>query len=147
MENYNVDSDMDDYEWEHTLNEEPLPEINKEFRQLVLDTKHKLYTNTVISGKEGTEQAQNNNLIRDYLRSINNLYVISLNMQKKENTDSINLSVFPENTRESIELTLNWIRKYFSENNLPDTIPYKDYIQKSFHEYPYVQSDNFIEDS
>lgn len=139
-----IESDEDDYEWnDEVMNQESLPEINKDFRQSVLNTKHSLYKNIVISGKEGTPQAQDNTLINKYLKNINDVYILSLNMSKNSQLDLPDLSSFPENTREPIRITLEWIKRYFSENTVPETIPYQDYIQKSFHEYPYVQTDNF----
>jgi hypothetical protein len=133
----------DEYEWDSTINEESLPEIDKDFRKSILDAKHSLYTNIVISGKEGTPLAQDNTLLNKYLHSVNNLYLVSLHMTKNSNEELPDLSVFPENSRESIRITLEWIKRYFNENTVPETIPYRDYIQKSFHEYPYVQTDNF----
>jgi hypothetical protein len=139
---YDYDSDNSDY-WDDTINEEELPEIDSDFRKRVLDTKHSLYKNIVFSGQDGTENAQNNNLINTYLKNINNVYIIAIKTQNPNNTENPDLSIFPEQSREPIRLTLEWIKKYFSENSIPDTIPYKDYIQKSFHEYPYVQTDTF----
>ncbi len=139
-----IESNEDDYEWDNeVMNQESLPEIDKDFRQSVLNTKHNLYENIVISGKEGTPQAQDNTLINKYLKNVNAVYVLSLNMSKNSQLDLPDISSFPENTRESIRITLEWIKRYFSENTVPETIPYQDYIQKSFHEYPYVQTDNF----
>ncbi len=139
-----IESDEDEYEWDdEVMNQELLPEIDKDFRQSVLNTKHNLYENIVISGKEGTPQAQDNTLINKYLKNVNDVYVLSLNMSKNSQYNIPDLSSFPEGSRESIRLTLEWIKRYFSENTIPETIPYQDYIQKSFHEYPYVQTDNF----
>ncbi len=143
-----IDSDSeDDYQWnEGIMNQDVLPEINPDFRKSVLNTKHSLYENIVISGKEGTPLAQDNTLINKYLKNVNNVYILSLNMTKNSQQDIPDLNSFPEGVRESLRITLEWIKKYFSENTIPETIPYQDYIQKSFHEYPYVQTDNF-EDS
>ncbi len=134
----------DDYKWdEEVMNQEILPEINPDFRKNVLNTKHSLYENIVISGKEGTPLAQDNTLINKYLKNVNAVYTLSLNMTKDSQQGVPDLSSFPEGAREPLRITLEWIKKYFSENTIPETIPYQDYIQKSFHEYPYVQTDKF----
>jgi hypothetical protein len=144
MNGYESDNsdNSDNYEWDTELNEELLPEINKDFRKSVLNTKHSLYENIVISGNEGTALAQDNTLLSKYLRNINDMYILSLKMVNNEE-NNYDLSIFPENARESIRMTLEWIKQFFSENTVPETIPYRDYIQKSFHEYPYVQTDVF----
>ncbi len=141
--NQTTSESEDEYEWDDTINDESLPEINKDFRKSVLDSKHSLYTNIVISGKEGTPLAQDNTLLRKYLQNINKLYIVSLHIAKNSQEELPDLSVFPESSREPIRITLEWIKKYFNENTIPETIPYRDYIQKSFHEYPYVQTDIF----
>ncbi len=134
--------ETEDYEWEYELNEDALPEIDPEIRKRVLNAKHNVYKNTVYA--TNNEDTQNNRLIDKYLKSINMIYVLSLNIQNKNiQASQIDLSVFPEQSRESLQLLFDWLERYFRENTTPDTIPYEDYIRKNFHEYPYIQSDNF----
>ena len=53
------------------------------------------------------------------------------------------LDAFPSNSRQAIKTTLIWIADYFSKNRIPETIPYVDYIRKSFHDYQFIQNNYF----
>ena len=132
-------NDSDD---EYIQNEVPPPEINNEFIDNVLKVKHSLYDNIVLSPELGTKDAQSQNVLQVYLKNMNQMYILALNAQKGQITDD-SLNVFPKGSRESIKFTLKWISDYFSKNRVPDTIPYSDFIRKSFHEYQFVQNDNF----
>jgi hypothetical protein len=136
------DESDEEYEDEYDHNEVAPPEIDNNFRENVLNIKHLLYENSVLSPELGTEKAQSVEALQDYLQNINHIYVLSLNAQKGlMNKDD--LSKFPENVREPIKLLLNWLSDYFSKNRVPDTIPYEDYIRKSFREYQFVQDNSF----
>ena len=41
---------------------------------------------------------------------------------------------------------LSWIADYFKKNEVVDIIPYEKYIEKSFKEYPFVQTNSFKDD-
>ncbi len=135
--------DESDYEFEPSLAE--IPSIDDTFRQKVLESKHTLYKNIVLAGHLETEQAQDNRVLLKYLNQINNIYKISLNCQDRNKKTIIDLSQFPEESRESLNFIFNWIRSYFSENSTPYTEPYKRYIEMSYHEYPYTQNESFPE--
>lgn len=138
------DTDYDDEDNEYVENEVPPPELNKDFIENILKVKHNLYDNTILSPELGTKQAQNNNIIQGYLNHVNRVYILAINAQRgKINEDYLN--TFPENSRQQIKTTLDWITEYFSKNRIPDTIPYSDFIRKSFHEYQFVQNDNSFE--
>jgi len=132
-------NDSDD---EYIQNEVPPPEINSEFVENVLKVKHSLYDNIVLSPELGTKEAQSSKVLQAYLKNINQVYILALNAQKGTITDD-SVNVFPKGSRESIKFTLKLISNYFTKNRAPDTIPYSDFIRKSFHEYQFVQNDNF----
>jgi hypothetical protein len=136
------DESVNDSDDEYIQNEIPPPDIDANFVENTLKVKHSLYDNIVLSPELGTKDAQSPKVLHTYLKNMNQMYILALNAQKgKINEDS--LSVFPKGSRESIKFTLKWIADYFSKNRAPDTIPYSDFIRKSFHEYQFVQNDNF----
>lgn len=143
--NYETDEDNIFENEEDMLNENPLPEIDNEFRKLVLDIKHKLYNSIIFSGKEGTHNSQNNKLMDDYLNKLNRIYIYTIQFQNKNNISKVDLNQFPESVREPIQQLLEWIKTFFNKNNMVDTIPYSCYLKNNFYEYPYVQTDNFSE--
>lgn len=136
--------DTDD---EYLQNDVPPLHVNDDFRVKVLDVKHSLYNNIVLSPELGTKEAQDSKVLNEYLDKINRVYILSLDAQLKSTSLSNNiddeLKVFPSDSRDSIKDVLVWITDYFSKNNIPDTIPYTDYIYKSFHEYQFIQNNSF----
>ena len=132
----------DEYDDEYIANEVPPASINDEFRNNVLNIKHILYDNTVLSPNLGTPSAQDNKLITDYLKNINQVYILCLNAQKGIVNEE-DLKRIPEKARGALKNVLNWIADYFRKNRAPDTIPYEDYINKSFKEYQFVQDNSF----
>jgi hypothetical protein len=126
-----------------TQNEIPPPPVDSQFKNNVLEVKHSLYDNIVLSPELGTRQAQSKTVLQEYLDKINKVYVLSLNAQSGQ-IDEAQLDKFPAASREQIKQLLLWIRDYFSKkNSVPDTIPYTDFIRNSFHEYQFVQNNSF----
>ncbi len=134
------DDEYDDEE--HQQNEEVPVGIDEKFKNDVLNVKHKLYENIVLSPELGTEKAQNLETVQEYLKNINNVYILCLNAQKGIINDE-ELNKFPVNVRDSLKRVLNWLNDYFRKNQIPDTIPYDDFINKSFKEYQFVQDNSF----
>jgi hypothetical protein len=132
-----------EYDEEEYIQNDIMPqEVDQEFRNNVLNVKHILYDNIILKPEIGTLQAQNNNLLQEYLTNINHVYILSLNAQKGIINES-ELTKFPESARKPIKQVLNWLADYFKKNRIPDTIPYEDYITKSFKEYQFVQDNSF----
>lgn len=137
------DESDDEYEdEEYQQNEEVPVDIDEKFKNDVLNVKHKLYENIVLSPELGTEKAQNLETLQEYLKNINNVYILCLNAQKGIINDE-ELNKFPVNVRDSLKRVLNWLNDYFRKNQIPDTIPYDDFINKSFKEYQFVQDNSF----
>jgi hypothetical protein len=137
-----ADESDDEYDDEYITNEIPPQDINNEFRNNVLNIKHIIYDSTVLAPKVGTPDAQNNKLIQQYLKNINQVYIICLKAQKGL-VDANDLINIPEKAREPIKKVINWLTDFFKKNRAPDTIPYEDYINKSFHEYQFNQDNSF----
>ena len=143
LDKWHPEESDDDYEDdEYVPNEVSPPDVDETFRKNVLDVKHILYENTILSPNLGTSDAQSNNLLAEYLKNINGVYVLSINAQKGIVNES-ELNKFPEKSRKAIRDMLVWLSDYFKKNRIPDTIPYEDYINKSFKEYQFVQDNSF----
>jgi hypothetical protein len=140
------DSDYDSELEETPKNDNPLPEISKEFRDNVLNIKHSLYNNIVLSPELGTQDAQNNTILQDYLEKINKVYILSLSAENGKKIPQEALLIFPEESRKLIRDTLDWILNFFKNNHISDTVPYSDHIRKSFHDYQFVQNNSFEDD-
>ena len=139
----------DEYEEEDEemkRNENPLPELQKEFRDNVLQAKHSLYDNIVISPAEGTPNAQNNQLLQDYLDKLNQLYVLSIRAENGKMIPDEALLMFPEGSKQVIRFMLDSVSKFFKENQFAETIPYTSYLRKSLHDYQFVQDNSFEDD-
>jgi hypothetical protein len=127
---------------DEVMNEVPPPDIDEQFRKNVLTVKHNLYDSTVLKPKLGTPQAQSGEVIEDYFKKLNNVYILCLNAQKGI-VDPSKLNRFPQNVKEPLLLVLNWLSDFFTKNRVADTIPYKDYIRKNFKEFQFVQDNSF----
>lgn len=127
---------------EYEQNEISPPEIDDKFKNNILNIKHMLYENSILSPDLGTNSAQSLHSLQEYLKDINQVYILSLNAQNGVINES-DISKFPENVRESVRILLNWLVVYFKKNQIHDIIPYEDYIRKSFKEYQFVQDNSF----
>jgi hypothetical protein len=141
---WETDNDTEYEDEEYITNEVPPPGLNQEFVDNIFKVKHDLYNDTVLAPELGTPQAQNVGLVQNYLNNINYVYILSLSAQKGI-VDESQLNKFPVGSRESIKFILHWIKDYFSKNRIPDTIPYEDYVRKSFREYQFIQNNNSFE--
>ncbi len=141
--NFGQENKWDDSDEENEeMNEVPPPDIDKQFRENVLSVKHNLYDNTVLKPKLGTPQAQSSEVIEDYLKKLNHVYVLCLNAQKGK-VELNKLNRFPNEVRVPLTMVLNWLSDFFRKNRVPDTIPYADYIRKNFKEFQFVQDNSF----
>ena len=134
------DTDSGDEMWEQ--NDAPLPGIDPVFSKQVHDVKHSIYSSNVLSGNAEDDDTQNTQRLDNYLKDINNVYIMTIICQNgKKNAND--LSRFPLNTRDAIRTMLEWVEMFFSKNTIPDIIPYQHYIRNHFHVYPYVQNNSF----
>ena len=133
----------DDSDSEYIQNNIPPPDIDIEFRNKVLHIKKQLYNTIVFGPKLQSKRAQSLEVLQDYLISLNNLYLLALHIQKGYPVDIVEINTFPKEIRPIINDLLQWISVYFQKNQIPDTIPYTDYIRKNLHDYQYIQNDDF----
>jgi uncharacterized protein (DUF2225 family) len=135
-----TDNESDDEEI--IKNEEQPPGIDSEFRNNVSKVKHIIYEATVLSPELGTKKAQNTGVLGDYIKALNN--VNNLSKQAQRGTiDKNKLKQFPEETQEPIHNLLTTIADHSKNNPPAETIPYVDYIQNSYKEHPFIQTNSF----
>ena len=129
---------------EYVYNDIPPPDVNKDFRDAILSVKESL-NDTIINGPElETRNAQNVNILNDYIKSINNLYILSLDAEKGINViNTKNLELFPYECRDKVKLALQHIMDCFKKESIVDKIPYENYIWNSFKENQFALNDKF----
>jgi hypothetical protein len=128
----------EEYNDEEVMNETPPQGVDDEFKKKVRVAKRSLYQNIVLAPQLGTKNAQNNQILNQYLNKLNSLYVMAINAQSGRFVEG-ELSSFPAPTQAAIKDMIHAIMKSFKENNVPDVIPYADYIKKMLHEYQFLQ--------
>lgn len=146
---YGGDSDKDsavgDDHWNIHVTEETVEEESKEskeFKESILNAKHKLYDSNIFSINEDSDAAHSTELLKKYRTDLHNFYIYSVKLQDPVNhSQPIDLSIFPEDTRDSIQLALNIIKTEFSKKSMTETIPYRDFIKNLLYVHPYVQRD------
>jgi len=141
-------SDSEDYELfegEKVIENEGVNEgVNEEFRNAILNAKKSL-NNNIIDGPElETRDAQDLNVLNDYIKSLNNLYILSVDAQKGVNViNNRNLDLFPNESKNEIKIALQHIMNIFKNKSVVDIIPYENYIWNSFKENQFILNDNF----
>jgi hypothetical protein len=144
--NLNVDEEEFDDNNDEERNDIPPEDLDPTFCKNVQKIKWDIYKNIILKPELQTSNAQNNNLLNDYLTSIRGIYVLTLNAQKGKNKN-INLNHFPEEVRGEIQELLDWIADFFKKNQIYQTIPYSHYLNNSFNEYPFIQRQSFNNDN
>lgn len=139
----NEDEEYNQEDEEYVQNETSPETLDNNFVNNILGVKHSLYDNIVLAPELGTEKAQSKEVLQEYLNRLNDVYVMSLKAQNGNKFGEQEINMFPEESREAVVQTLNWITDYFSKNRVPDTIPYADYIRKSLHDYQFIQTNSF----
>ena len=135
-------SDSDEEDEEYEQNDTPPPPLDEEFIKSVLNIKHNLYDDIILSPSLGTKEAQDNRLIEKYIKQLNNVYVLTINA-KKGVIDESNLSRYTPKTREQIKNMLIWISEFFKKNHINDKIPYENYLHNMLHVYPFIQDKTY----
>jgi hypothetical protein len=142
-EDYESEEDLYEEE-EYIQNEVPPPDIDDEFREAILEAKRSLSTNIINGPDLGTRNAQDIKIVNNYIKALNNLYVLSLNAEKGFTVvNDSNLNKFPLESREKVKIALNFITDYFKKLSVVDKIPYTNYIRNSFKENQFILHNNF----
>ena len=134
-------SDSEDYEFEgrEVIENEG---VDEDFRNAIINVKKSL-NNNIIDGPE-IDNAQDLNVLNNYIKSLNNLYILSIDAQKGINViNTKNLDLFPPESKNEIKIALQHIMNIFKNKSIVDIIPYSNYIWNSFKENQFVLNDNF----
>jgi hypothetical protein len=131
------ETDSDDNDSEYEQNDTPPPDIDNDFRNNMLNIKHKLYEK-LVNEPEDSDVNLNN-----YMKKLNILYVMAINAQSDKMSPRDALNQFPPELQQQIGDILVWIQDYFKKNEPCDTIQYEDYIRKSLHDYQFIQHNSF----
>ena len=133
-------SDSEDYEFGREVIENE--GVDEEFRNAILNAKKSL-NNNIIDGPE-LYNTQDLNVLNDYIKSLNNLYILSIDAQKGVNViNTKNLDLFPPESKNEIKIALHHIMNIFKNKSIVDIIPYENYIWNSFKENQFVLTDKF----
>ncbi len=117
-----------------------------EFKKTIINAKHKLYDANVHSENVPNDMKQDIALLDKYRDNLHKFYIYSVNLQKRQ-SEAVDISIFPEETQDSIKLALNMVKDFFSKNSIPETIPYSNFIENALYRHPFNQTlmDNDIE--
>lgn len=120
--------------------------IDPEFKAKLLETKHRIYEESVLKPNNESEEAQDLQLIDLYETYIKMFYLLAKESEKNKPISSTSLSLFPVSVITPIRELLSWISSFFLKNTPRETIPYSHYIELHLHTNPYFQDDLFISD-
>jgi hypothetical protein len=138
--------EMEEMETEtETMNDNPsdIPYVNSEFANKLTDTKRLIYSAVVFANNEDTAEAQDTNILNDYLRMLGAVYDTLSRMES--NTISHgereqNVSVLPQGARASANDVIVLYDAFLTKNkDAGARIPYASYIENSLKRHPYVQ--------
>ena len=91
-----------------------------------------------------TRQAQDLNILNDYIKSLNNLYILSIDAQNGINIlNNQNIDLFPPESKDEVKIALEYIMNIFKNKSVVDMIPYENYLWNSFKENQFVLNDKF----
>lgn len=127
------ESNDSDYE----QNDTPLQDIDDNFRNNILNIKHKLYEKFI------NEPEDKDDNLNNYMKKLNILYIMMINAQANKMNSQEALNQFPPDLQQQISNILVWTQDYFKKNEPCDTIQYEDYIRKSLHDYQFIQHNSF----
>ena len=106
-------SDSEDYEFGREVIENE--GVDEEFRNAILNAKKSL-NNNIIDGPE-LYNTQDLNVLNDYIKSLNNLYILSIDAQKGVNVKNVielALAAQEKNHFQTCKTRMNKIRPNFS---------------------------------
>ena len=138
--------DIEEMETEtETMNDNPsdIPYVNSEFANKLTDTKRLIYSAVVFANNEDTAEAQDTNILNDYVRMLGALFDTLSRMES--NTISHgereqNVSVLPQGARASANDVIVLYDTFLTQNkDAGSRIPYASYIESSLKRHPYVQ--------
>lgn len=142
----------DEYDDEYTEDTIPFIPNNKEFvaiqpefKESLLNAKHKLYEESVLKPDENSTASQNIDLMELYETYLKMFYLLAEQAKNNKPISSVSLALFPSSTISLIKDILKWISKFYSSNTPRETLPYSHYLDFYLHTNPFFQDDLFID--
>ena len=118
--------------------------VSEEFRNAIINVKKSLNDNIIRGPELETRQAQDLNILNDYIKSLNNLYILSIDAQNGINIlNNQNVDLFPLESKDEVKIALEYIMNIFKNKSVVDMIPYENYLWNSFKENQFVLNDKF----
>lgn len=118
--------------------------VSEEFRNAIINVKKSLNDNIIRGPELETRQAQDLNILNDYIKSLNNLYILSIDAQNGINIlNNQNVDLFPPESKDEVKIALEYIMNIFKNKSVVDMIPYENYLWNSFKENQFVLNDKF----
>jgi hypothetical protein len=118
--------------------------VSEEFRNAIINVKKSLNDNIIRGPELETRQAQDLNILNDYIKSLNNLYILSIDAQNGINIlNNRNIDLFPPESKDEVKIALEYIMNIFKNKSVVDMIPYENYLWNSFKENQFVLNDKF----
>jgi len=118
--------------------------VSEEFRNAIINVKKSLNDNIIRGPELETRQAQDLNILNDYIKSLNNLYILSIDAQNGINIlNNQNIDLFPPESKDEVKIALEYIMNIFKNKSVVDMIPYENYLWNSFKENQFVLNDKF----
>jgi len=136
-----------DQEQEQEQNEEPPADVPEDFCDNIRHIKFTLYETTVLSPALGTAKAQDTGLLETYLAQLNQVHQLANRSIQGYPVLDRELLPFPVSLRDIIKTTMIWIQDFFKKNQIADTIPVADYMERTLRVNPFIQRGGlFIEE-
>jgi hypothetical protein len=135
------DKDSDSEEENNT----PPKGVDPEFCKKIQNMKWKIYEIIVLRPELNGPNAQNNELIQQYIHTLEAVHRFFEKAQRGGVVEK-DLISFPSEVRSDHLSMANWIANYFKQNGPADTVPYQDYLRTTLRVYPFVHRTGFNED-
>jgi hypothetical protein len=141
-----IPEDIDDFiQDDETMNDNPsdIPFVNPEFANKLTDTKRLIYSAVIFANNENTDEAQDTNILNDYVRMLGALYDTLSRMESNTITQGEreqNIDVLPQGARSSANDVIVLYDAFLTQNrDAEKRVPYSSYIENSLKRHPYVQ--------
>lgn len=131
-------------------NETQIEPVSDEFKNMLTECKRSIYMGIVFAKPEESKEAQDTNLLNQYLRSLSALYGIinSLPNIPIENIDWSKepWTAIPQVAHDKTQASLLWYNDFIKNNKGIERNKYKDYMTTMLFRHPYSQLPNPEED-
>lgn len=127
-------------------NEDPseIPYIDSDFANKVTDTKRLIYSAVVFEHPENTDEAQDTNILGNYIRMLGGLYEILSKMETEPLTDGEReqtMTTIPTGARSVANEVVTLYDEFLNKNKEADKrAVYADFLKRNLITFPYAQA-------